>query len=89
MLDKVAESIRNAGPVKVEVAGHTDAQGSDAFNLKLSQRRAEAVRAYLVSKGVDGTRLAAKGYGESVPVGDNATAAGRAQNRRVELRKLD
>jgi OOP family OmpA-OmpF porin len=69
-----------------EVAGHTDAKGSDTYNLRLSQRRAEAVRGYLVQQGVEPSRLTAVGYGESQPVADNATEAGRAQNRRVELR---
>jgi OOP family OmpA-OmpF porin len=69
-----------------EVAGHTDSKGTDAYNKDLSQRRAGNVREYLVQQGVDGSRITATGYGESQPVADNATAAGRAQNRRVELR---
>jgi OOP family OmpA-OmpF porin len=69
-----------------EVAGHTDSKGSDSYNKSLSQRRANNVRAYLVEQGVDGSRMTATGYGESQPVADNATEAGRAQNRRVELR---
>lgn len=69
-----------------EVAGHTDAVGSDSYNLNLSQRRADNVRSYLVQQGVDGDRMTARGYGESQPVADNSTEAGRAQNRRVELR---
>jgi OOP family OmpA-OmpF porin len=69
-----------------EVAGHTDAVGSDSYNLNLSQRRADNVRSYLVQQGVDGDRMTARGYGESQPVADNSTAAGRAENRRVELR---
>ena len=72
-----------------EIAGHTDAKGSDAYNLRLSQRRAEAVRDYLVQQGVEPSRMTAVGYGESQPVADNATEAGRAQNRRVELRITD
>lgn len=69
-----------------EVAGHTDSKGADAYNNGLSQRRATNVREYLVQQGVDGSRITATGYGESQPVADNATATGRAQNRRVELR---
>ncbi|ANX04504.1 OmpA family protein [Immundisolibacter cernigliae] len=69
-----------------EVAGHTDAVGSDAYNQSLSQRRAGSVSAYLVEKGVDASRMTAVGYGESQPVADNSTEAGRAENRRVELR---
>lgn len=85
VLDNAAATLKEWGEVKVEVAGHTDSVNSDAYNRKLSQRRAEAVRAYLIKKGVAADRLTAKGYGESKPVADNKTAAGRAQNRRVEL----
>lgn len=69
-----------------EVAGHTDAVGSDSYNQDLSQRRAGNVRAYLVEQGVNPDSMTSAGYGESQPVADNATAAGRAENRRVELR---
>lgn len=69
-----------------EVAGHTDAVGSDSYNRNLSQRRAGNVRAYLVEQGVNPDSMSAVGYGESQPVADNATEAGRAENRRVELR---
>ena len=69
-----------------EVAGHTDSNASDAYNLNLSQRRASNVRSYLVQQGVNGDSMTAQGYGESQPVADNSTAAGRAENRRVELR---
>lgn len=85
ILDKAAETIKEWGDVKVEVAGYTDAVGSKASNLALSKRRANAVRAYLISKGVDAKRLIAKGYGESKPVADNKTAKGRAMNRHVVL----
>lgn len=70
----------------VEVAGHTDSVGTDSYNQGLSERRARAVVDYLVAKGIDAGRLKARGYGESEPVADNATDAGRAENRRVELR---
>lgn len=69
-----------------EVAGHTDAVGSDIYNKRLSQQRADNVAAYLVDKGVEASRVTAVGYGESQPVADNSTASGRAENRRVELR---
>ena len=85
VLDNAAATLKEWGEVKVEVAGHTDSVNSDAYNNRLSQRRAEAVRAYLIKKGVAAERLTAKGYGESKPVADNKTATGRAQNRRVEL----
>lgn len=85
VLDKAAETLRAWGDVKVEVAGHTDSVSSDEYNLDLSQRRAETVRAYLIDKGIAADRLTAKGYGESQPVADNKTEAGRFKNRRVEL----
>jgi outer membrane protein OmpA-like peptidoglycan-associated protein len=69
----------------VEVQGHTDSDGSEAMNLDLSQRRSEAVRDYLIAKGIDGARLVARGYGEGVAIDTNATAAGKANNRRVEF----
>ena len=65
--------------------GHTDSVGSDAYNQKLSVRRAEAVKAYLVNKGVDKARVYTEGKGESQPVADNKTKEGRAKNRRVEI----
>ncbi len=85
ILDNAAKTLKEWGDVKVEVAGYTDSVSSDAYNLSLSQRRAETVRAYLIDKGVAADRLTAKGYGEANPVADNATAEGRFKNRRVEL----
>ena len=85
VLDKAAATLKEWGDAKVEVAGHTDSNSDDAHNLKLSQSRAETVRSYLIGKGIAADRLSAKGYGESTPVADNASAEGRAQNRRVEL----
>ncbi|MBX7183919.1 MAG: OmpA family protein [Vicinamibacteria bacterium] len=72
---------------KVEIRGHTDSVGGDAANLTLSEARAAAVRTWLVSHGVDGARIASRGYGKTQPVADNSTDAGRAKNRRVELAK--
>jgi OOP family OmpA-OmpF porin len=72
--------------LEVEIAGHTDSTGAEAYNQQLSLRRAEAVRDYLVANGVDAARLTVKGYGESQPVADNASKEGRAENRRVEMR---
>jgi outer membrane protein OmpA-like peptidoglycan-associated protein len=89
ILDRVAESLNNNPSVQVEVGGHTDNRGARAVNLRLSQARAFTVRAYLISKGVDGARITAQGYGPDKPVADNKTAAGRAANRRVELTKTN
>jgi OOP family OmpA-OmpF porin len=88
-LDRVAASLVDWSDVNVEVDGHTDGRGADAFNMKLSQARAESVRDYLVSKGVAASRLAAKGFGETRPIADNKTDEGRAKNRRVELTKTN
>lgn len=86
VLNATADTL-NANPgVNVEIAGHTDSQGDAAYNQGLSQRRADAVRSYLTSRRVSGSRLSASGYGETQPVADNSTSEGRAQNRRVELR---
>jgi OmpA-OmpF porin, OOP family len=71
-----------------EVGGHTDNVGADASNQLLSERRAKAVASFLTSKGVNAKLLSAKGYGESAPMADNATAEGRAKNRRIEFKKM-
>ena len=85
ILDKAAATLREWGDVKVEVAGFTDSASTDAHNQELSTSRANAVRDYLISKGIDASRLTARGYGESNPIADNGTAEGRFKNRRVEL----
>jgi outer membrane protein OmpA-like peptidoglycan-associated protein len=89
-LDKevVTELAANPGQT-VRIEGHTDSVGNDAYNLALSQRRADAVKAYLVSKGIAGSRIETTGLGETKPVASNDTADGRAQNRRVELKVLE
>jgi OOP family OmpA-OmpF porin len=89
ILDRIAESLRAWPGIRVEVQGHTDASGSAAHNLVLSQARADAVRIYLAGQGVDPSRLVTKGYGESKPLAPNTTREGKAKNRRVELVKLD
>ncbi|MDX1390299.1 MAG: OmpA family protein, partial [Acidobacteriota bacterium] len=89
VLDRVAQSLVGNPEIRVRVGGHTDSTGSRDFNLTLSQSRAEAVAAYLVTRGVASTRLEAVGYGPDRPVGDNATEAGRAMNRRVELERIN
>ena len=89
ILDKVAASLRDWPEVRVEVGGHTDSTNTAAHNLDLSRRRAESVKNYLVAKGIDASRLSAKGYGEERPIVDNKTVEGRAKNRRVELTRID
>jgi outer membrane protein OmpA-like peptidoglycan-associated protein len=83
VLDDVARWMKGNPKVRLEIQGHTDNFGGPGPNLTLSQKRAEAVKAYLVGDGVDGGRLTAKGFGLTVPVADNQTPEGRARNRRV------
>lgn len=87
MLAMVA-SIARACETNLEIAGHTDSVGDAAINQKLSQRRADAVRKYLVQSGVNPSRLKATGYGETQPVADNGSDSGRKANRRIEFRVL-
>jgi OOP family OmpA-OmpF porin len=89
ILDGTAAELARYPEMKVEIAGHTSSTGPDEYNLDLSQRRAQAVADYLISKGLNPARFTVKGYGESEPVADNGTREGRAQNRRVELRILN
>jgi OmpA-OmpF porin, OOP family len=86
ILDKVAKVMKENPSYNLEINGHTDNQGAAAMNLDLSEKRADAVKGYLTKSGVDASRLAAKGFGQTIPVADNATAAGRAKNRRVEFK---
>jgi OOP family OmpA-OmpF porin len=85
ILDGAVKALNDNPSVHVRVEGHTDSRGSDAYNQKLSQQRAEAVVAYLVGKGIAADRLAAIGYGESAPVAPNDTAENMYKNRRVDL----
>ena len=85
ILDEAMQVLKQEGSVDIIVEGHTDSVGTDQYNLGLSRRRAETVRHYLVDHGVAPSRITAEGLGESKPVASNDTAAGRAQNRRVEL----
>ncbi|MGR9090002.1 MAG: OmpA family protein [Gammaproteobacteria bacterium] len=85
VLDDAAATIAKHSTIRVEIIGHTDSVGSDAYNQGLSERRASAVVTYLESKGVSGSRLSAIGRGESQPAASNDTKEGRYVNRRVEL----
>jgi OOP family OmpA-OmpF porin len=89
ILDEAVRSLKEEPTVKVAVDGHTDAVGTDAYNQKLSERRADAVAAYLAAGGIARSRMSTTGFGESKPVASNATEDGRAQNRRVEFRILE
>jgi outer membrane protein OmpA-like peptidoglycan-associated protein len=89
LLDEVVEAILRNPVGRVQIEGHTDDRAADAYNLDLSQRRAAAVRIYLIDRGVPEAQLTAVGYGESRPIAPNTTAAGRAQNRRVVFTLLD
>ncbi len=84
-LDKVADVLYRDANLRIQVIGHTDSKGSETYNQGLSERRAQAVGSYLVSQGVASSQVQTEGRGESEPRADNATAAGRAQNRRVEI----
>lgn len=84
-LNQLAATMRQYGETTIVVAGHTDSTGQAAYNQALSERRAAAVRNYLVSQGVSASRIQTVGYGMRQPVDTNATEAGRAKNRRVEL----
>ena len=89
-LDEIGTMLKEHGELRLRIEGHTDATGEDASNLALSERRAAAVRTFLVeSYGIDASRLESVGLGETKPVGDNATPEGRQNNRRVELVRLN
>lgn len=89
ILDEAVRTLQGEPSIHVSVEGHTDAIGTDAYNQKLSERRARAVADYLAVGGVSRSRMTTEGFGESKPVANNATADGRAQNRRVELRIIE
>ena len=89
LLDQVVDALNRRPDIKVEIDGHTDSKGSDDYNLKLSDRRAASVLAYLQGKGIAAERMTAKGFGETMPIADNQTDEGRELNRRVELKVTD
>jgi len=84
-LNKLVVFLNKYPERNIMIVGHTDNQGSDAYNMDLSQRRADSVRVYLTELGIESQRIAAQGMGEQQPVGDNASESGRMQNRRVEV----
>jgi hypothetical protein len=85
LLDRAAKIINEVPNMKLTIIGHTDSQASDSYNVELSRDRAEAVKEYLVSQGVDASKLMTKGMGESEPIADNSTEQGRFRNRRIEF----
>ncbi len=84
-LDDLVSKVKGINLEVIIAVGHTDSIGTDAYNQKLSVRRAESVKAYLVSKGIEKNRIYTEGKGEKQPVADNKTKEGRAKNRRVEI----
>jgi OmpA-OmpF porin, OOP family len=88
-LNELAEYMLLKKTLKIEIAGHTDNVGNKDANQKLSEDRANSVKAYLVKKGIEASRIIAKGYGDTQPVADNSTDAGKQKNRRTEVRSLE
>ena len=84
-LDDLVGKVKGINLEVIIAVGHTDSVGSDAYNQKLSVKRSDAVKAYLVSKGIEKNRVYTEGKGEKQPVADNKTSAGRSKNRRVEI----
>jgi len=89
ILNEVGETLKAYPAIKVDLEGHTDAVGTDAYNLGLSERRANSVKAYLSGRGIPGARMNPVGYGESRPIQTNETEEGREENRRVELKVIE
>lgn len=87
-LNNIADVLKAQPDMKVEIQGHTDSRGKHDYNVGLSQRRAETVKAYLVTRGVDSERMVPRGYGPARPIAPNSTAQGRASNRRVEFKPI-
>ncbi|MEE9412020.1 MAG: OmpA family protein [Methylococcales bacterium] len=86
LLDQLMKAAKSCPDTRIEIGGHTDSQGSDAYNTQLSRRRAKAVARYLSAHGISKNRLTAIGYGESSPISDNQSIQGRANNRRIEFK---
>jgi len=84
-IESLATSLKNNPETNILIVGHTDATGTDAYNYKLSERRAASVKSYAVSQGIASSRLTTEGRGETEPISDNTSDSGKAQNRRVEI----
>lgn len=89
ILDEIAEALKANPDVIIEIGGHTDSDGSRAANARLSLQRANAVKEYLVKKGISPKRIKTRGYGEDFPIADNSTEEGKAKNRRIEIKRLN
>jgi outer membrane protein OmpA-like peptidoglycan-associated protein len=89
ILDRAVKVLQDYPDVNLEISGHTDSKGKSSYNLTLSQHRADSVKLYMVSRGIAATRLISIGFGEERPIADNATASGRATNRRTEFRLIN
>ncbi len=89
VLDELVAYLNRKDDERIEIGGHTDNVGKPTANILLSMERAKTVMAYIITKGIDANRLTAKGYGSTIPVASNATAAGKAQNRRTEVKILE
>ena len=87
-LDRVVTLLKENTAIEIEMSAHTDSKGSDDYNFKLSDERARSVREYIISKGIDATRIISQGYGETRPVVSNDTDENRQLNRRVEFKIL-
>lgn len=82
----VAERLRKNSSYRIQIEGHTDEKGPEVYNQKLSERRANSVKKYLVKNGVKGSKIKTQGFGELNPIADNSTEEGRSKNRRVEVK---
>jgi OmpA-OmpF porin, OOP family len=86
ILDRLVVFMNANRDKKANLAGHTDSVGTEAYNQRLSERRVNSIRDYVVKKGVDSARISGQGFGESKPIAENKTKEGRAKNRRVEIK---
>jgi outer membrane protein OmpA-like peptidoglycan-associated protein len=86
VLEAITAILKEYPSANFSIEGHTDSDGKDAANLTLSENRAAAVKNYLIEKGISASRLSSKGFGESMPIDSNKTKAGKANNRRVEVK---